>query len=205
MDDILEIKKHYSSSVPESEERHQLFRTFKIRSEKFCYQENEYSAEEEKRIKELKDHIQKQQEKLFMEDQKLKSLMNDLAHHNDILKELGNQHKELLTENYALERSNRELQSKLSKPSVADKNMLDGKRRVLDYYKTLTGVRWDYPNLKTAIKGYVTNNENYVHPFKFDYNDNLVEVNLWKEIERCAGKLEKVHVSEHKENSNPNQ
>lgn len=48
---------------------------------------------------------------------------------------------------------NSQLARKLSKPSRTDENILENGRKKLDYYKVLTGIRWDYPRMKTNIKG----------------------------------------------------
>ncbi|KAK0178946.1 hypothetical protein PV327_007783 [Microctonus hyperodae] len=199
MDKILAIQEKYST--PSFEEAKEKIRSATVQLGRLNRDDKERFLEEQKKLEGLKSKIVDQQDRLSIEEQNLNSMDNELTNHNKLLGELEAEINRYYSENSETEAKRKQL--KIVKPSTTDQKILELGRRKYDYYKVLTGIRWDYPAMKTAIKGFVTNGDDYAKPFCFDINDDGIESKLWREIEKCTNHND-IKKCERKENSSPN-
>ncbi|KAK0084011.1 hypothetical protein PV325_007784 [Microctonus aethiopoides] len=198
MDKILAIQE--KCSAPNFEEVKEIIRTATVQLGRLNRDDKERFLEERKKLEGLKEKIVDQQDRLSIEVQNLNSMDNELTNHNKLMKELEAERNRYYSENSESEAKRKQL--KIVKPSTTDQKILELGRRKYDYYKVLTGIRWDYPSMKTAVKGFVTNGENYLKPFCFDINDDRIESKLWREIEKRTN--HNMIKCGQKENSSPN-
>ncbi|XP_063993504.1 uncharacterized protein LOC135171100 [Diachasmimorpha longicaudata] len=138
------------------------------------------------KIDELKKKKLQLEKAIAEEEYKCSALLADLERHNDIMKELDHERTKLIAENRQKESEKNKIMSKCKVPSVTDENTLENGRKKFEYYKQLTGIRWDHPMLKTCVKGYVTNKIDYIHPFSFNLEDPNLETKLWEEISKST-------------------
>ncbi|XP_014299988.2 meiosis-specific nuclear structural protein 1 [Microplitis demolitor] len=196
MDKILSQRDRYISSIPHSEQMKEKFRNFIGQLDKINRHNIEQLTQESKKIERLKETISEKEDQLLVEEKKKNYLNNELENQAELLEELPNEKSRLIIEKMELE--SRKNQLKATKPSNTDQKLLEHGRKKLEYYRILTGIRWDYPMLKTCTKGYVTNRQDYTKEFCFNEDDERTEEKIWEEIGKC------VEIYEEKENSAPN-
>ncbi|XP_015124540.1 uncharacterized protein LOC107046439 isoform X2 [Diachasma alloeum] len=138
------------------------------------------------KIDELEKKKLELEKRIAQEENKSSVLLADLERHNEIMKEREHEKTKLIAENRQKESEKNKIMSKCKIPSVTDENTLENGRKKFEYYKNLTGIRWDHPMLKSLVKGYVTNKQDYIHPFLFDLDDTNLEMKLWEEISRST-------------------
>ncbi|XP_011304674.1 uncharacterized protein [Fopius arisanus] len=138
------------------------------------------------KIAELEGKKLELEKRITQEQSKHIACLDELERRNKILKEREHEKTRLITENRHKEAEKNKIMSKCKMPSVTDENTLENGRKKFEYYKNLTGIRWDYPMLKNGIKGYVTNKQDYIHPFFFELDQADLTANLWEEIAKST-------------------
>ncbi|GAB1866291.1 hypothetical protein CAJAP_07370 [Camponotus japonicus] len=145
-------------------------------------QDEQRFSEHESKIKELTSKLAVMKEKQYTATQNLEHKNNELCKHNIYLEKLEVERKEFLQEIKQLEEKRDNLKS--YKPNLQDQQMLELGRKKLKLYKDLTRIQWDYEATKHSVKGYVSNNYDYIHHFcheNQETSDKLAD-SLWHEI-----------------------
>lgn len=151
--------------------------------------DNVHLSEDEIQIKTLKKKIASTKNEITKEDQKNRELIEDICTYEKIIKILQDDFNCIQIENQSAISSVNKLKRKLMNPNRKDQEILERGKKKLNYYKVLSGIRWDYPELKNSIKGYITNRDEYVHAFYFDRENNKYEEKLWLEVAKGSVRL----------------
>ncbi|XP_074106036.1 uncharacterized protein LOC141531867 [Cotesia typhae] len=184
MEKILNHRDRYICSVPSSEQVKEKFNDFLAQLDKLNRQSYDQLAQDAEKMENQKDKIADLKNKLLIREKNKKSLEKELLSSAELLEELNTEKTNSIVENMEME--SRKNQTKARKTSMSDEKIFEEGRKKLNYYRILTNIKWDYQDVRTSIKGVITDRRDYTHKFYYDIDDEKIEEKLWEEIEKCA-------------------
>ncbi|CAD6241112.1 GSCOCG00009147001-RA-CDS [Cotesia congregata] len=184
MEKILNHRDRYICSVPSSEQVKEKFNDFLSQLDKLNRQSYDQLSQDAEKIQNQKDKIADLKDKLLIGEKEKKSLEKELLSQAELLEELNTEKTHTIAENIEIE--SRKNQMKPKKNTSSDDQIFERERTKLMYYRMLTNIKWDYQDVRTSIRGVVTNRKDYTQKFHYDNDDEKIEEKLWEEIEKCA-------------------
>ncbi|KAH0561431.1 uncharacterized protein LOC123265874 [Cotesia glomerata] len=184
MEKILNHRDRYICSVPSSEVVKEKFNDLLAQLDKLNRQSYDQLAQDAEKIQNQKDKITDLKKKLLIGEKNKKSFEKELLSQAELLEELNTEKTHIIVENIEIE--SRKNQIKPKKNTSNDDQIFERERIKLKYYRMLTNIKWDYQDVRTSIRGLITNRKDYTQKFYYDNDDEKVEEKLWKEIEKCA-------------------
>ncbi|KAF7989942.1 hypothetical protein HCN44_008616 [Aphidius gifuensis] len=158
--------------------------------------DKDHLSEDETQIKTLREKISRTKDKITKEDNKNRELVENVCTYEKTIKMLQGEFNCLKIENQSAISSVNKLKRKIMNPNRKDQEILERGKKKLNYYKVLSGIRWDYPELKNSVKGYITNRDEYIHAFCFDRETNKYGEKLWLEVGKGSLRLKETEIQQ---------